>query len=587
MILNTSQHFKNYEVKYAVKRGDYAETYHVRDDFGRNAFLKLIDREKLQSAHRLDDGSPREVTVARQLNQRNLCKCLDGGSGEIGGRTLDYVVTELVSGEDLAKRLRRDTTLTVYETKQIAMGVLEALQHLHTLPSPVTHNAIIPEHVMLDMSDDPRIHAILVNMGQCTPLDAVTAPPSLDTPGFNPFFLAPERWEGHHTVQSDIYMVGALIYRAIFGLEPWHLDLSRVAPSLRQEVMLAERKSPLKMLNINLFELDETLMNIMAKALAYDPKKRFSSAAQMLDALKGNIHVEPQDTTDGEGKEIPQPEGRRRGNGFADVAGMSELKDMLTRSVINILRNIERAKKYKLTIPNGMLLYGPPGCGKSFIAEKFAEETGYNYMYVKSSDLASIYIHGTQEKIGNLFDEARKKAPTILCFDEFDALVPNRSENYNNVAHNSEVNEFLSQLNNCGKDGVFVIASTNKPNLIDKAVLRRGRIDKIIYVPLPDLEARAGLFEIHLKGRPLASDVNYERLAALTQNYVSSDIAYIVNEAATLASERDADIDQHLLEDTVRRNKPSVSPQQIKEFEALREKLSNEMTKERRSVGFL
>ena len=587
MILNTGQRFKNYEVRFAVKRGSYAETYHVRDDFGRNAFLKLIDREKLSQAQMIEDGTPCEIAISRQLSNRNLCRCLDAGSGEAGGRSFDYVVTELVSGEDLAKKLRRDTTLSVYETKQIAIGVLEALQHLHNLPSPVVHNAIIPEHIMLDMSDDPRIHAILVNMGQCTPLGASTTPLTIDGTCLNPFFLAPERWEGLHTVQTDIYMVGALIYRALFGLEPWHINLDRVAPDLRQEVMLAERQSPLKMLNINLFELDEALMNIMAKSLAYDPAKRFSSAAQMIDALKGNIHVEPQTTADGEGKEIPLPEGKRRGNGFADVAGMSELKDMLTRSVINILRNIERAKKYKLTIPNGMLLYGPPGCGKTFIAEKFAEETGYNYMYVKSSDLASVYIHGTQEKIGNLFDEARKKAPTILCFDEFDALVPNRSEGHTNVSHNSEVNEFLSQLNNCGHDGVFVIASTNQPNLIDKAILRRGRIDKIIYVPLPDQEARAGLFEIHLKGRPLASDVNYTRLASLTQNYVSSDIAYIVNEAATLAAEQDMEIDQHLLEETIRRNKPSVSPQQIREYEALREKLSNEMTKERRSVGFL
>ncbi len=587
MILNTGQHFNSYEVKFAVKRGDYAETYIVSDDYGRNAFLKLIDSVALSSAQLLDNGTPREIAVARQLGHRRLCRCLDSGKAEVGGRDYDYLVTELVSGEDLAKKLRRDSTLSVYETKLIAIDILEALQSLHTLPTPVAHNAIIPEHVMLDMSDEYYPHAILVNMGQTTPLDSVTTPPHLSAPGLNPFFLAPERWDGHSSAQTDIYMVGALIYRAIFGIEPWHLDLGKVAPDLRRDVMLAERQSPLKMLNISLFELDENLMNIMAKALAHDPAKRFTSARQMIDALKGNIHVEPQSTTDGEGKEIPLPEGRRRGNGFADVAGMNDLKDTLTRSVINILRNIERAKKYKLTIPNGMLLYGPPGCGKSFIAEKFAEETGYNYMYVKSSDLASIYIHGSQEKIGNLFDEARKKAPTILCFDEFDALVPNRSEGHTSQAYNSEVNEFLSQLNNCGQDGVFVIASTNQPNLIDKAVLRRGRIDKIIYVPLPDEEARAGLFEIHLKGRPLAPDVNYARLASLTKNYVSSDIAYIVNEAATLAAESDIDIDQRLLEDTVRRNKPSVSPRQIKEYEAMRDKLSSEMTQQRRPVGFL
>lgn len=104
------------------------------------------------------------------------------------------------------------------------------------------------------------------------------------------------------------------------------------------------------------------------------------------------------------------------GNGFADVAGMEELKQLLRAKVINVLQDRERALKYRLAIPNGMLLYGPPGCGKTFIAEKFAEETGFNYTVVKSSDLASIYIHGSQQMIGKLFDEARAKAPDRALF---------------------------------------------------------------------------------------------------------------------------------------------------------------------------
>ena len=102
-----------------------------------------------------------------------------------------------------------------------------------------------------------------------------------------------------------------------------------------------------------------------------------------------------------------------------------------------------------MSIPNGLLFYGPPGCGKTFFAERFAEEIGCNYMYVLCSDVASPYIHGGQEKIANLFEEARKNAPTILFLDEVEAMIMDRSK-HNNVSEQGEVNEFLGQLNNCG-----------------------------------------------------------------------------------------------------------------------------------------
>lgn len=115
----------------------------------------------------------------------------------------------------------------------------------------------------------------------------------------------------------------------------------------------------------------------------------------------------------------------------------------------------------------------------------FAEQTAFNFMIVKSSDLSSSYIHGTQQKIADLFKEAEKKAPTVLCFDEFDAFVPDRSFVKDN-SFSSEVNEFLSQLNNCSKRGIFVIATSNRPDKIDPAVLRTGRIVwNILYGKVP------------------------------------------------------------------------------------------------------
>jgi transitional endoplasmic reticulum ATPase len=277
----------------------------------------------------------------------------------------------------------------------------------------------------------------------------------------------------------------------------------------------------------------------------------------------------------------------KEGNGFADVAGMNEIKSIMQKKIINILKDPEKAERFKIQIPNGMLLYGPPGCGKSFIAEKFAEEAGYNYVFIKSSDLASIYVHGSQEKIGALFDEARKNAPTILNFDEFEALVPNRSK-INNSSESGEVNEFLSQMNNCGKDRIFVIASSNRPDLIDPAILRKGRMDKIIYIPVPDKEARQGIFEIHMKDRPASNDIDYTRLADMTENFVASDIAYIVNDAATRAFEDDIEITQSLLEEVIRENNPSVTSKDLKTYEELRNKLESKGKEpERPRIGFM
>lgn len=258
----------------------------------------------------------------------------------------------------------------------------------------------------------------------------------------------------------------------------------------------------------------------------------------------------------------------------------------MQKKIINVLRNPARAEKFKIQIPNGMLLYGPPGCGKSFIAEKFAEEAGYNYIFVKSSDLASIYVHGSQEKIGRLFDKARKSAPTIINFDEFEALVPNRSK-INNSSESGEVNEFLSQMNNCGKDRIFIIASSNRPDLIDPAIRRKGRLDQIVYIPVPDKEAREGIFKIHMADRPASEDIDYDKLASMTENYVASDIAYIVNDAATRAFEDDVDISQNLLEEVIKENNPSISAKDLRFYDNIKSEMESTDTKGRNPVGYI
>ena len=160
----------------------------------------------------------------------------------------------------------------------------------------------------------------------------------------------------------------------------------------------------------------------------------------------------------------------------------------------------------------------------------------------------------------------------VLCFDEFDALVPTRGSGSDSQHRDGEVNEFLSQLNNCSHRGIFVIATTNRPDKIDPAVLRTGRIDKHVYVPLPDREARKEMFILHLQGRPLG-EIDYDKLADMTEGYIASDISYVVNDASMTAAFNERAITQEAIEETIRSVRPSIRPDIIAMYDRLKEQM--------------
>ena len=261
------------------------------------------------------------------------------------------------------------------------------------------------------------------------------------------------------------------------------------------------------------------------------------------------------------------------GRGFHDVAGMDELKQLVTEGFINVLNNKECAK--------ALLFYGPAGCGKTFFAEKIAEEVGVNFMKIVPDDIASTLVHGTQEKISTVFKQAAKHAPTLIFFDEFEAMVPRRTSDDRNY-QNGEVNEFLCMLNNVSEKGIYVLAATNHPERIDKAVLRTGRIDEMIYVDMPDKEARESLFRLALAKLPTAEDIDFVKLADMTKGYNCSDISYIIKVAsrkmfnASIAEKEKPYkvITQALLEDTISHKSPSVSSKDLREYERIRSEFS-------------
>lgn len=583
-ILQKEQIVGTYTIQFFIKESSYAETYRVKDLAGKRYFMKLIHTAKLNRQQFDEEGRILEIEITKRMQHSHLVNYQDSGELIWNGQKFVYLILHFISGETVSQKVARELHCNVYDTKRIALSVLSGLNYLHTQVVPIIHNEVTIQNVMLDLLEEPS-QPKLIDFGFARFLNTRGQAMFKDT---NLFYLASERFNGVCSVQTDLYAVGAMIYHLLFGIPPWYITLSPMLGMEQQiERIVLEREKPLKLPEIeNLFEFDEYLPNIILKALANDSDDRFHSAEEFIQALNGEIEIgSTKINSDIQLKAVLKKE-TKCGRGFEDVAGMKELKDILTKQVISVIKDKERAERYKLNIPNGMLLYGPPGCGKSFISEKFAEETGYNYIYVKSSDLASIYVHGSQEKIGKLFEQARKQAPTILCFDEFDSLVPNRDK-VNSASQSGEVNEFLSQLNNCGKEGIFVIASTNRPELIDPAVLRRGRIDKIIYLPVPDREARSAMFALHLKGRPTDFGINYEYLATLTENYVSSDIAYIVNEAANIASINNEVITQTIIERVIRNTSPSVKADVLAYYEQLRNRFEGLATLPTRpKIGF-
>lgn len=251
--------------------------------------------------------------------------------------------------------------------------------------------------------------------------------------------------------------------------------------------------------------------------------------------------------------------------GLECVAGMQELKNLLIKDVINPLRNPEKFKKFKVSIPNGIILYGPPGCGKTFIVRKLAEELGYSFVEVKHSDLATPYIHGSVNNIAKQFSIAKQNAPAILFFDEISGLVPDRKNLQESSSHKEEeIDEFLMQLNDAADNHILVVGATNYIDRIDPAILRPGRFDKKIYVPLPDFEARESLFKVGLANRPYDKNMDFNQLASITKGFTCADIIEdVVESAARVAANLDKSfIDQNLLESEITRALNDKSLQQ-------------------------
>ena len=602
MILKQGQPIGNrWHVVYLIKENPYAESYRVEDESGNPYFLKIY-RLKNTPMKLIEDGEVAEIAYCRQLEHKNIVSYIDDGIYNDEAGECRYLIATYFDGELLSELLQRKKKkkLDQKTAVKIFLEMLQGLQYLHEQPGVLLHNDINPTNVMLSAKTGGV--AELIDMGHISTCFMGNAP--FDTADLDPRYASGQSFLGKYDERNDIFAATCVFYTMLTGRIPWDVEFTPDMSRKEKIRLVKQARSEKGEINVDDIE-DEKLRNVIKVGMALGYVDRFESVEEIIEALiadndskqaeelrmriatKREERTQQRQDRDDASNESRSSRSREAadsmtsadveikrggGNGFADIAGMDELKEMLHKRVILILQDKELAEKYKLTPPNGMLLYGPPGCGKSFFAEKFAEETGFNFILVKASDLGSIYVHGSQGKIADLFKKAEENAPTVLCFDEFDAFVPNRSSDNSGGNQAGEVNEFLSQLNNCSKRGIFVIATSNRPDKVDPAVLRTGRIDKQVYVPMPDATARKLMFELYLKDRP-CGEIDSDALAKKTDGYVASDIAYIVNEAATIAAFNREEITQDLLIKTIEGIKPSIGKDLLKEYEAMRDKM--------------
>lgn len=592
MYFSKNDHIGIYTVVFPHKQGSYAETYRVKDKSGKTRFLKLINNSKLNRNQIDDNGRVIEVEIAKLLHQHNLCQFVDSGNMMMNGSQYAWFVTEFVSGETLSQRIIRDDEISVYEIKTIAKAVLSALSFLHSQPIPVIHNEVTIQNVFLNLVGELQ-DLKLIDFGYARFLNQSPAKPNLDE--LNPFYLAPERFSGVCSVQTDLYSVGAMMYHLLYGELPWFVDVSRKRGQDLVDSILAKRDKELVLTKEDRYELDDQLLNVIAKSLSYDSEDRFQSADEFIKAIDGEVKIERQST---KRKILSQQQSdntpvssaiKKKGEGFAAVAGMEELKQQMREEVIEPLYNPEEYHRYGVTIPNGMLLYGPPGCGKTFFAKHFAEEVGFNFMCITPATLKSRYVNATQENIAKMFKEAEENAPTVIFIDEMNELVPNRDDGNVHEMSKSAVNEMLAQMDRTGEKGIFIIGATNYPNMIDPAILRAGRLDKKYYIGVPDTKARMALFKLYLEKRPFDFGLDYQQLADMTQGYVSADIQLIVNDASRNALRQHSKITMGLLKAAITNTTPSLSNNELRKYERIRATMNGEEVKksnDRPRIGF-
>ncbi len=258
-----------------------------------------------------------------------------------------------------------------------------------------------------------------------------------------------------------------------------------------------------------------------------------------------------------------------------DIGGLHDVKQQLREVVEWPLKHPEYFREMGIDPPKGVLLYGPPGTGKTLLAKAVATESGANFIAVKGPEILSKWVGESERAIREIFRKARQAAPCIVFFDEIDSIAPRRGQRFDSGVTDRIVNQILTEMDGLERlEGVVVIAATNRPDIIDPALLRPGRFDRVIYVPPPDEEARLEILKVHTRRMPLAEDVDLREIARKTEGYTGADLAALCREAAIMAL-REAGKPtkvqmKHFLK-AMEAVKPSITKEDIERYKRLAE----------------
>ncbi|HMV26234.1 MAG TPA: ATP-dependent zinc metalloprotease FtsH [bacterium] len=227
---------------------------------------------------------------------------------------------------------------------------------------------------------------------------------------------------------------------------------------------------------------------------------------------------------------------------FEDVAGVEEVIEEV-REIVDFLKNPKKYTKLGAKIPKGVLLVGPPGTGKTLLAKAVAGEANVPFFSLSGSDFVEMFVGVGASRVRDLFAEAKSKAPCIIFIDEIDAIGRSRAKGFVMGGHDERentLNQLLVEMDGFNTDkGVIIMGATNRPDVLDSALLRPGRFDRQVVLDRPDLKARVDIFKVHTKGMPLAADLDVKSLAAQTPGFAGAEIANVCNEASLLASRKD------------------------------------------------
>jgi transitional endoplasmic reticulum ATPase len=251
---------------------------------------------------------------------------------------------------------------------------------------------------------------------------------------------------------------------------------------------------------------------------------------------------------------------------WEDIGGLEEIKQELKEAVEWPLMYPKLFKKAGIRPLNGVLLFGPPGCGKTLLAKAVATETQSNFITVKGPEIFSKWVGESERSVREIFRKARQAAPSIIYFDEIDAISSSRGELQGTHIYDSIVNQILVEMDGIeNKKGIVVIASTNRPDLVDPALLRPGRFDRLLFVIAPDYDGRVKILKVHTKNMPLAKDISLKKIAQITEGYSGADLENLCREAGMNA---------------IREKMNDLEKIELKHFEKALEKIKSTLSKE-------